>query len=401
MGGKGLKQQYTSWSGDVRFTPARAAIPHHEKELADIVKRSLASGDTVRAAGAKHSCSPIVETDAILIDTGRFTGFHHVDVPQGRVTVGAGLTLEEIGEHLFTVGLALENMGHINKQTIAGAMATGTHGAGKHFQNISGQMIGARLVNGNGEVGEYTVAEHPEIMQALKVSLGSLGIINQLTLRVLPAFQLQRMQYCTSTSACLENLDWLMEKNRNFAFYWYPRRDDVSIRLWNIPGEGTPELSFASLYKSSVGWSKDELPSEQELKFNELEYSVELDVAVPCFQQIRKRIIEKHRKNVAWRVLFRPVAGDDVFLSNCYGGDRVAITIHQNHLLPYQAYFDDIEPIFREFGGRPHWGKKHSLTARSLKRLYPRWDTYHRIRKEFDPRGVFMNDYLKRIFLEE
>jgi FAD/FMN-containing dehydrogenase len=305
-----------------------------------------------------------------------------------------------VGEALLPVGSAMENTGHIDKQAIAGAISTGTHGAGKKLKNLSGQVTGVRLITGGGDIKEYNEEQHYQHMQALKVSLGSLGIFTQVTLRVLPRFQLHRRQYCAYTDDCLANLDRLMEENRNFCFYWYPRRDDVSIKLWNEPGKGTTSLPYAKLYKEYSGWSKDVLPSSQHLKFNELEYSFDLQTAPACFQEIRQRIKEKHRQHLAWRVLFRPVAADDVFVSNAYGKNIVAITIHQHAHLPYEDYFYDIEKIFQSYGGRPHWAKKHSLTARELQKLYPEWNRFQEIRKQFDPNGIFLNDYLRKVFVE-
>lgn len=243
--------------------------------------------------------------------------------------------------------------------------------------------------------------DHPEMMQALKVSLGSMGIFTAITLRVLPAYQLHRVQYCASIGDCLENLNWMMDSNRNFCFYWYPRRDEAGIRTWNIVDDKTEPLPFGKIYKEYSGWGKDVLPTEHELKYNELEYSLDAEAAVGCFQEIRKRIKEKHRRMVAWRILFRPVAADNVFLSNSYGRDTVAITIHQNASLPFHEYFNDIEPIFQAYGGRPHWGKKHSLKARDLKHLYPQWERFHEIRRQMDPHGIFLNDYLRRVFIGE
>src|SRR5690606_1762180 len=113
--------------------------------------------------------------------------------------------------------------------------------------------------------------------------------------------------YCTSVADCIKHLPELMEENRNFGFYWYPRRDDISLRLWNVPGTGTQQLPYARLDKEETGWSKDLLPTPHELRYVELEYSVPIARATDCFMEIRERILKKHRKQVGWRVLFRPV----------------------------------------------------------------------------------------------
>ena len=389
----------TNWSGDIRFTPHKVENPPDEESLLRLINFSRQQKSTIRALGAGHSCAPLVETPQTIIRSDHFKGLHHIDAQKRLVTIAAGTTIEEVGEKLFTAGFGMENTGHINKQVLAGAIATGTHGAGKTLTNLSGQVYGIKMITGTGEMKSFTQDDHPEMMQALRVSLGSFGIFTAITLKVLPRFKLHRQQYCASTENCLHHLDELIDNNRNFCFYWYPRRDDVSIRIWNEPERGIKNLPFAKLYKELSGWGKDVLPSEQHLKFNELEYSFELSTAPAVFAAIRKRIKEKHRHHVAWRVLYRPVARDDSWLSNAYNKDIVAITIHHHAALPYQEYFSDIEDIFISFGGRPHWAKKHRLGPHKLQPLYPMWERFHQLRRQFDPDGIFLNEYLKKIFI--
>jgi FAD/FMN-containing dehydrogenases len=395
------KKVWTNWSGDIHFEPSIAMAPSSEEELRQIVCRAIEHGQTIRAMGARHSCSPLIKTNQVLLSLENFKGLHGHNAQQQLATVGAGATVEEIGEDLFAVGLGMINTGHINQQQIAGAISTGTHGAGKKLTNLSGQVAGIRMITGTGEIKEYNETDHPRIMQALKVSLGSMGLFTQVTLKSLPAFQLHRRQYCASTDDCLHHLQQLMEENRNFCFYWYPRRDDVSLRLWNFPGQGTQQLPYARLYKEYTGWGKDVLPTSHSLKYNELEYALEAQTAPACFTAIRKRVLEKHRSQVAWRILYRPIAADDAWLSNAYQRDIVAITIHQHATLPYRDYFNDIEQILQHYGGRPHWGKKHSLKAAQLRRLYPMWQPFQDLRTAFDPHGVFLNDHLTEILIEE
>lgn len=392
-------KEWRNWSESIRFTPAAIELPANEAQLQEIVAGAYRNKRTLRTVGASHSCSGIFATHDTLISMENFKGQVLIDPVNLRANVSAAMTVEEIGELLFKQGLGMENTGHINKQRIAGAVSTGTHGAGKRLHNLSGQLYGVRLVNGTGDIREFNEDDDPQMMQALKVSLGALGVFTQVTLKVLPAFRLRRRQYCAALNDCLNALDQMMDENRNFCFYWYPRRDDVSIRTWNFEEEHKSRLPFGKIYKESTGWGKDVLPTEQKLKYNELEYSVDAAVAVDCFQEIRKRILEKYRKLVAWRVLFRPVAPDNVMLSNAYKRESVAITVHQNATLPYKEYFDDIESIFQSFGGRPHWGKKHAMRAKDLELLYPEWENFQRIRREMDPGNIFLNDYLKRIFI--
>lgn len=396
-----FNKEWKNWSGSIHFTPASLEFPENEQAIQDLVIRSITDNRTIRPVGASHSCSAIFATNHTLLSMEKFKRTYSCDRTNKSYVVSPGMTIEEIGEFLFRNHLGMENTGHINKQAIAGAVSTGTHGAGKTLPNLSGQLLGVRMVTGTGEIKEFNQVDDPEMMQALKISLGALGIFTRLTLRAQHAYRLHRIQYCADTEDCIHNIEWLMSTNRNFCFYWYPRRDDVSIRTWNYEDEQIEKFPFGRVYKECVGWGKDVLPSQQQLKFNELEYSVDAKVAAACFQEIRQRVLQKHRRTVAWRILFRPVASDDVYLSNAFGRDTVAITIHQNASLPFNEYFDDIEPILRAWGGRPHWAKKHSLTASDLKGLYPEWERFQQIRSEIDPNGVFLNSYLRKILIDE
>ncbi|WP_170845709.1 D-arabinono-1,4-lactone oxidase [Parapedobacter composti] len=393
---------WTSWSGNVRFTPERVFTPSDEAGLQQVIQDAHARGGTVRVVGSRHSCSDVYVTYDTLVSMERLSGLVRADTDACTAAFLPGTTVEQAGTALMPHDLAMENMGHIDQQTLAGAISTGTHGAGKRLPNLSAQLIGVRLVDGTGTIRVFDEDNHPDTMQALRVSLGALGVFTEVTLRLLPQYRLVRKQYRASLHDCLIHLHDLMDTHRNFLFYWYPRRDDVTVRTWDEDDRDVPDLPFGELYKTARGYAKDVLPSEQELRFNELEYSVSLEDAVACFLDIRARIKAKHRKDVGWRVLFRPVRGDDSWLSNSYGKPAVvAITIHQNATLPYQPYFDDIETIFRAYGGRPHWGKKHSLRAADLRTLYPKWDAFQQLRSQLDPEGVLLNDHLKTLFTDD
>lgn len=395
------KKVYTNWAGNIRFTPAELHVPQDERSIVKLVEKATFEKRTIKTLGSRHSCSSIFKTEDILLSMEKFNRFRGCDHEKREAVVDAAMTIEEVGNALFNNGFAMENIGHIDQQAIAGAICTGTHGAGKGFTNLSGQAIGVRLVTGTQEIKSFSHDADPEMMQALRVSLGALGIFTNITLKVLANYKVHHQYFCTSVSACIKNLPYLVDNNRNFGFYWYPRRDDVSLRLWNIPGGGVSNLPFAELKQEKTGWSKDLLPSPQELRYKELEYSIRAEHAPDCFLEIRERIKSKHRKVVGWRVLYRPVAADDTYLSNAYGYDTVAMTVHQNANLPHQEYFNDIENIFQTYGGRPHWGKIHSMKAAQLKKCYPMWDRFHEIRRQLDPNGIFMNDYLRRVFLED
>jgi FAD/FMN-containing dehydrogenase len=391
-----MAKEWSNWSGSLRFTPERIETPENEEALARLVRHAADKGRTVRVVGSGHSSTPLVETDDILISLTHFKGLQSHN---GReATLGAGSTLHEAGEALLEVGLSMANLGDVDLQTIAGVIGTGTHGTGKRLKILPEQLIGMRLVTGTGEIIDYAADENPEFLRAARVSLGLLGIFTSLRLRLEPAFRILRREWCTHTDHCLAHLDELVEENRNFDFYWYPRSDLTKLRTINRSEESPKNLPFARCIKEEEGWISEILPRQRELRFDEMEFWLPAAAGPECFQEVRRLVKERHRKSVCWRVLYRTVAEDDAFLSSANGRDTVTISLHQNASLPHREYFSDIEPVFRAYGGRPHWGKKHSVGAKELRPHYPQWDRFLELRKTIDPQGTFLNPYLRNLF---
>jgi FAD/FMN-containing dehydrogenase len=369
-------------------------IPEDEEALVRLVRRAAAEGRTVRVVGAGHSSSSLVQTDDILVSLEKFTGLVSHDGEACEAVVRPGSTLHDMGQALLDVGLAVHNLGDVDVQRVAGAIATGTHGTGKTLRNLSAMLIGVRLVTGQGEVVACHVEDEPEFIQAARVSLGALGIFTELRLKLLPAYKLHRQEWCTNVEDCLAHLDELVAQNRNFDFYWYPRSDEAKLRILNEPGEGPEDIPYARLVEDKVNWAPDIISKVRTLRFDEMEYSLPAGAGPECFAEIRRRVLARHRKTVGWRVLYRTVAPDDAYLSTAHGRDTVTISLHQNNSLHFWQYFKDIEPVFWHYGGRPHWGKKHTLRAQALRPLYPRWDDFLAARRRVDPEGRFLNGHL-------
>lgn len=126
-----------------------------------------------------------------------------------------------------------------------------------------------------------------------------------------------------------------------------------------------------------------------------------LDPELRAFRQARERIKARHRDTVGWRVLVRTIAPDQAMISNAQARPTMTIALLQNNTLPYTEYFEDLEPLFQAFGGRPHWGKKHTMSGAELAQLYPEWSRFQQIREQLDPEGIFLNDYLRALFTEK
>lgn len=391
--------EWCNWSESLRFRPAARAFPDSEEAVRAEVRRAAAAGAVVRAVGAGHSSAPLVHTDDVLLSLDRLpAGVLAADPDAAQATVGAGTRLQDLHGELLRHGLAMENLGDVDTQTIAGAVATATHGSGR-LPNLSAQVVAVRMVTADGEVVEVDADRDPDLLRAARVSLGALGVVTALRLRLLPAFRARRREWGVPIEECLTSFDRLLATNRNVDFYWYPRRDDAKLRTVNPVDHdpGPDALPSGVCTEDETGWSGPVLTKQRTLRFHEMEYAVPAEAGVACFQEVRERIKRRHRQYVGWRVLYRYVAADDAYLSPAHGRDTVTISLHQNQTLPYREFFADIEPIFRAYGGRPHWAKIHNLAGRELLDLYPHADRFLAVRERLDPRGVFVNDYLRTL----
>ena len=248
---------------------------------------------------------------------------------------------------------------------------------------------------------EITQEQNKDLFRALQVALGTCGIFLKMKLQLQPKYELQRKEWCVPIEKCLQNYEEHKNNNRNFDFYWYPRSEMSKIRIMNQEGVPMPKIPYGDLQRDKQGHSHEILPRTRHLRFDEMEYALPDENGMDCFLEIREQTKKKYRKEVGWRTLYRTIKSDDAYLSPISGRDSVTISLHHNAGLPFWDYFKGIEPIFRKYGGRPHWGKKHSLKAGELKDLYPDWEQFHRFRRELDPNGIFITPELRELLIPE
>jgi len=404
-----MSEQWNNWSGSVACTPRRIATPSSEAETCALVRDAANEGMIVRVAGTGHSFTPLVATDGLLLSLDQWTGIESVDAARLRVTVRAGMKLHDLGEALLQHGLAMANLGDVDVQSLAGAVSTGTHGTGPTLGNLSTYVCGARIVTGSGDLVDVSKEDLP----ALRVSLGTLGVLSALTLQVLPAYRLHERVWREPIDRCLARLDERIADNTRYEFFWFPTGDEVECKTLNPtdrPADeasadlvmGTPASLEAGVVRAPaererVGWSAWVIPSVRARMFNEMEYALPAEMGPACFRAVRERMLARHPA-VLWPVEYRTLAADDAWLSPAFGRESVTISIHQDARLPFQDFFADIEPIFQAHDGRPHWGKIHSGTPAGLQERYPRWSDFQQAREQLDSAGRFLNPYLRTLF---
>jgi FAD-linked oxidoreductase len=428
---------WTNWSGSVRCRPASIARPRTLDELRRIVTAAAADGATagLRVAGSGHSFTPLAATEGTLVSLEHAAGVVSTDKEARVADVLAGTTLRRLGPELAAAGLAMENLGDIDAQALAGALATGTHGTGAGLGSLSTQIAGLRLVLADGDVLDLSPVGDADLFKAAQVSLGALGVVWQVRLRLVPVFRLRYVRRNMDLEDCLARLPELRE-HRHFELYWFPFTaraatktmdettepstaggfgrwfDDIVLengafgllseacRL--VPSLCAPvsRLSAAVVSEGSrIGASYRVFATPRHVRFQEMEYAVAADRGPDCLREIR-RFVDEKKPAVHFPVEFRLVKADDIWLSPAFGRDSVYIAVHMYRGMPYRAYFDGVEAIFRNHGGRPHWGKMHTRTAAELEALYPEWGRFHEVRRRLDPRGVFLNPYLRGLFGE-
>ncbi len=386
--------EWSNWSGLVRAAPSRIEHATDEAKVQNIVREAAGRGESVRVVGEAHSHSALVAHDGVLLDVDALAGVVGVDATQRVATIRAGTRLHALGRPLRDAGVALLNQGDIDRQSLAGALATGTHGTGPTLRNLSAGIEGLRIVLADGSVVECDAEHEPDLFGAARVSLGAFGVVTEVRLRVREAYRLKERMWAEDVDTVLDQIDELVHATRHFEFFWQPHKPRVACKALAETDE--PAEYPLAAEGARLAWSDEVLANQRDDKHTEMEYSVPAEHGVACFRALREKI-EADFPDLAWPVEFRTLAADDLWLSTAYERPTVTLSVHQGAGLPYEDVFDACEAIFVEFEGRPHWGKAHGLRGEALAAVHPRWADWWRVRDAFDPEGRFLNDHLRAL----
>jgi FAD-linked oxidoreductase len=427
-------RQWVNWAGDQACAPAEIARPGSREELAEVVGTAAAAGRKLSVAGSGHSFTEAAMTDGVMVRVEALCGVEDADPASGLVRVGAGTLLADLNEELSGLGLAMENLGDIDRQTLAGAISTGTHGTGARLRNLSSQVEGLELVLADGSVRHLSAATHPGLLRAARVGVGALGAISAVTLRCVPAFTLSRVDTPRPRQDVLEAFDELAEANDHFELFTFPYADNALVLERNRNGEPPRPRGRAAAYLNDVvleNWALGALAAtgkalparipalsrlagrllstsrttdrsdkvfvnDRRVRFTEMEYGIPRRHGPEAV----RRVVEWVRANrypVFFPIEVRVAAGDDASLSPSHERDTAYIAVHQYRGMEWRPYFEAVEEIMDAYGGRPHWGKRHFQTAATLAPRYPAWAEYQAARDELDPGRAFTNPYAERV----
>jgi L-gulono-1,4-lactone dehydrogenase len=279
--------------------------------------------------------------------------------------------------------------------------------------------------------------ENPDVFAAARISVGALGVISALTVKAVPAFLLRAQEGPMPLAEVLDGFPELAEGNDHFEFYWFPHTEVALTKRNNRVPERTPVQPVGRIR----GWIDDELLSNRvfeltnkltarrtgltprvnriaakalsareyvdasykvfcssrDVRFKESEYAVPRAGVTDVIRELRSWI-DRSGERIPFPIEVRVAAPDDIWLSTAYRRETAYVAIHQYHPLPHERYFGAFERIATEAGGRPHWGKMHTLGVEELRARYPRYDDFIAVRDRLDPGRVFANAYTAQVF---
>jgi len=420
---------WRNWSGIQNAYPQQRAAPDGEEALVGILK---SAPGPVRPVGAGHSFTPLVPTTGTLLTLDRMSGLVSHDAANHRATVRAGTRLGDLGPALAAIGQEMANLPDINKQSLGGALGTGTHGTGRTLKAIHGDVIAFRLATPKGDVIACDRTTNADIFHAARVNLGAFGAVSEVTLQNQPLKRVLKRTTAHQLDAIIEDWPNLIAQHRNVEFYAIPftglaalitvdetdrpvspRGPDADVdavmelkALRDLTGflPGVRRSLAQSAFKDAPpeeavdeGWKL--LSNERPVRFNEMEYHLPLDVQMTALREVIAAI-EKHRPDVFFPIEARVIEKDDAWLSPFFERVSGSIAVHAYYKDDYRFLFDLVEPILRKHGGRPHWGKLHSLKAADFATLYPRFKDAAAARETLDPEGRMLNDHLRAVFID-
>lgn len=428
------RSTYRNWAGNQVCLPAETAMPRSAEAVAALVARAAEAGTRVKAVGAGHSFTAAAMTDGILMSLDHVADVESVDRERHRVTVGAGMRLKDLNTLLDHAGLAMPNLGDIAYQSIAGAIATATHGTGALLGNLATTIVGMEIVDGSGNRIWCDEEERPELLRVARVGVGALGIVTKVTVQCVPAFDLHAVETIEVLDDVLDGFEENWSTNDHFEFFWMPGARRCQVKRNNRTTESRrpqPRMSYvrdkivaeniafglvnkigarfpgaapriAKLVDSGVSGrdlidaSYKIFASPRWVRFYEMEYGIPREALPEALRRVRE-FVKNSSEPVFFPIEVRVSAADDIPLSTAHARDTAWIAAHVHKGGSYETYFQGIEQIVNDYDGRPHWGKLHFQDHNSLAARYDEWDDFQSTRAELDPAGRFANPYTDRV----
>lgn len=412
---------WRNWSGNQTADPRAIHYPSTPDALAALLASTTG---TLRAFAGSHSFSPLVPTPDTLISLEAFNGL--TQTTGDTATFGAGTRIAQAGEQAWAKHLSLSNQPDINLQSLAGAIATSTHGTGRNLPSMSAQIDALTLMPPTGEARVLS-ANDGDLFQAACCNLGALGLVTEITLKTPPAYRLEEHQWTLGFDEAIDFVDRHKDDFRNIELFGFPLGGTAIIKTMSLTDnqqdlnldqdDNNDLLESVSQLCMHAGWLTPMMQkavtlfvpeqrrrgpahrlyaSRRTVLFNEMEYTVPADRGVDGLHAVANAFRDNDI-NVFFPIEYRYTAADNTLLSMFSDRPGASISVHQYYKQDYRPVFDIVEPLLLDLGGRPHWGKLHSLGAGQLRSLYPGFDTFLAARKKLDPHGRLLNAHLRYV----
>ena len=425
--------RWSNWAGNQQTGTVLLSKPQTESELQQVVQSAQLSGRRVKAVGSGHSFTAIAVSEEVLVDLSDYDEIVAIDKINQTVTVQSGIQLSKLNQALYENSLAMQNLGDIAYQTIAGAISTSTHGTGAKFTGIANQVVALRIVLADSSIVECSANVNAQLFSCARVGLGALGLISTVTLKVVPAFNLAVIEEPMRVDDVLQNLDMHVDSNDHFEFFWVPHtgwaltkrnnRNNLPIEPMSkmshwysktlmenyafgavcMLGKARPSL-IPKLAKALPSSGRNEysdashkvFASKRIIKFYEMEYAIPREACAEALNRVR-RMVTDSGFFLNFPVEVRFTAPDEIPLSTASNRESAYIAVHIYKGMNYVPYFKEVESIMNSYQGRPHWGKLHFQSAATLASRYPQWDVFQAVRNQVDPQRMFSNQYLETV----
>ena len=425
--------RWSNWAGNQQTGSVLVSKPQTESELQQVVQNAQTSGRRVKAVGSGHIFTAIAVAEEVLVDLSKYDEILAIDQINQTVTVQSGIQLSKLNQALYENSLAMQNLGDIAYQTIAGAISTSTHGTGAKFTGIANQVVALRVVLADSSIVECSANVNAELFSCARVGLGAIGLISTVTLKVVPAFNLAVIEEPMRLDEVLQNLDLHVDSNDHFEFFWVPHtgwaltkrnnRNNLPIEPMSkmshwysktlmenyafgavcMLGKARPSL-IPKLAKALPSSGRNEysdashkvFASKRIIKFYEMEYAIPREACAEALNRVR-RMVTDSGFFLNFPVEVRFTAPDEIPLSTASNRESAYIAVHIYKGMNYVPYFTEVESIMNSYQGRPHWGKLHFQNASTLASRYPQWDVFQSVRNQVDPKRMFSNQYLETV----
>ncbi|MCR8669834.1 D-arabinono-1,4-lactone oxidase [Agrococcus sp. HG114] len=427
---------WRNWGRSYRAEPSEVHAPASVDEVRLALERVRARGGSVRPVGSGHSFSAAARPDDAQLHVDALHGLVELDLPARRATVGAGTTVRELSSLLAERGLAIDCLGDIDAQTIAGAISTGTHGTGLRHRSIGSWVVGATLVTPDGRILRVSEHERPDLLPAVRLGLGVLGVLVDVTVQAVPAFALEAVEATVRLDSVLDDWMGLLERTDHFELYWFaatrlavtksntrvdaagplaPRPavarfidervlTDHAHRALLAVAAGVPRAAPALNDLAArlmprgrfVESSHVAFVSERRVRFRELEYGVPVEAVPDALREI-DRALRRVDLVPTFPFEVRAIGADDAHLSAANGRATGYIAAHRWWREDPRPLFDLVEPILLAHDGRPHLGKLHSLRAAELAQRLPGFAAFLAARDELDPDRLLASAWTRRV----